>query len=538
MDKQTTDRIITEYLPKLYGFAVKKTFLYSEAEELCAEIVYQVYLSLLKAPEVVNLDGYIWRISTHTYARYVSSRKRQEGMSLNETDIPYYEDFLPEDSEEDFMRLRREVAFLSKKRRKIVYLFYYKGISISAIAKNLEIPEGTVKWHLNKARNELKEGFSMERKIGKLGLSPITAQNYGHSGQPGSHGGPEYYLQDALNLNIVYSVYHTPRTREEIAEELGITPVFLEEKIDLLEENGFLIKTGGNRYTTYVKFTPETYSLEAKESRIKLQMEAAAMLAQEYVPLVREAISAVQDVYIPGGNRELLEAAAIFYAVSNKCSIPVQTDLSRYWLKTTDGGNYSAHVDLKAEQSDPDYRPVLEIWNYGACGCMYRSSDKYPAVLSWSVDSRYCSRVGGWQNNLLTDYEYLYEYMTGTIREDTVNREKFKRLRERAYLTGDGKVAIMVVRGKADDFWAKIPSLAESQRDKYAVIALELAQAEAKNYPPQMQDLIIARQVGGFFGNVTALMVLDILYGDGTLRPLTDQEKVTSQLILFSDVLP
>ena len=73
------------------------------------------------------------------------------------------------------------------------------------------LSEGTVKWHLNKARLDLKEGLKMERKIGRLGLNPITALGFGHSGNPGSNDGPEFYLGDKLNLNIVYSVYHSPK---------------------------------------------------------------------------------------------------------------------------------------------------------------------------------------------------------------------------------------------------------------------------------------------------------------------------------------
>lgn len=75
MDKQRADHIITEYLHKIYGFAIKKCYSYEEAEELCAEIIQEVYLSLLKTKEVINREGYIWRISEHTYAKYVSSRK-------------------------------------------------------------------------------------------------------------------------------------------------------------------------------------------------------------------------------------------------------------------------------------------------------------------------------------------------------------------------------------------------------------------------------------------------------------------------------
>ena len=257
MEKQKADRIITEYLQKIYGFAVKKAFSYDEAEDLCSEIILEVYSSLLKADDVVNLEGYVWRISEHTYAKYVSLKKKREGVSIDGMEIPYYDDYSHGDAEQEMKRLRREIAFLSTVRRKAVYLFYFEQRPIGKISEMLGIPEGTVKWHLNKARNELKEGFSMERKIGKLGLYPIEATGFGHSGDPGNNSAPEYYLGDRLNLNIVYSVYSTPRTKDEIAEELGLTPVFIEDKINLLEDNGIIVKTKGGKYTTFVKFDVE-----------------------------------------------------------------------------------------------------------------------------------------------------------------------------------------------------------------------------------------------------------------------------------------
>lgn len=378
----------------------------------------------------------------------------------------------------------------------------------------------------------------MERKIGKLGLRPIETTNFGHSGNPGTNGGPEYYLGDKLNLNIVYSVYHTPKTKEEIAEELGMTPVFIEDRIDFLEGNGFLVPCPGNRYTTYVKFSPETYSLELEEKNVKKKLEIAEMLAKEYVPTVRAAIADIKDVYIPGGNRELLEAAAIFYGVANKCSFSINRDLSKYYIKTTAGGDFIAFLNLPASQADSDYKPTLDLSSYWACGNMTRISDKYPAVYSWSIDTRYSSREGRWKNNLTCDYEYLYEFMTGEISVNAANSEKFNRLRERSYLTDDNKINIMMVKGKAEEFFAKIPPLDEALKKKFADYALESAMITAKNYPPQMQDLVICWGAEGFVSNMVAVMVMDILYGNGTFRPLTENEKVTSNLIMFSDVLP
>ena len=95
-----------------------------------------------------------------------------------------------------------------------------------------------------------------------------------------------------------------------------------------------------------------------------------------------------------------------------------------------------------------------------------------------------------------------------------------------------------MVRGWAEDFFAKIPALNEKLKDKFADIALEYAMNEAKTYPPQMQDLIISWGVSGFISDTAALMVMDALYGNGTFKPLTENEKVTSNLIMFSDTLP
>ncbi len=538
MDKQRADQIITEYLQKIYGFAIKKSFSYDEAEELCSQIIHEVYLSLLHADEIINIEGYIWRISEHTYSKYVSAKKKHEGISIDGMQIPFCDDYALDDAEDELRQLRREIAFLTERRRQIVYLFYYQNQSVSAISREMSIPAGTVKWHLNKARIELKEGFSMERKIGKLGLSPITATGFGHSGSPGSNGGPEYYLEDKLSLNIVYSVYPSAKTREEIAEELGVTPVYLDDKLHLLEDNGFLVKTHGGRYTTYVVFDPEQYSIELRENQRKLQLKIARKLVQEYVPLVRRAVQQLTDVYIPGGNRELLEAAAVFYGVTCKCNLTIDKDVSKYRIKTTDGGNYMAFVNLESQLSDPDYLPTLDLPSYWACGSMTRGSEKYPSIFSWSVDSRYSSRKGGWINNLFTDYEYLYEFMNGMIVDNAANAEKFNRLREREFLTADDRVNIMVAKETFDAFHARIPEPGEEIKDQFARQALEFATAEAKLYPPQMQDYEVASGVSNFIGNTVALMVLDMLYQDGVFQPLTENEKVTTNLLMFSDTLP
>jgi ATP-dependent helicase/nuclease subunit B len=68
----------------------------------------------------------------------------------------------------------------------------------------------------------------------------------------------------------------------------------------MLENNGFIIKTKNGKYTTLVRFGPDTYSREFNERITKIHLNVAEQLVREYVPAVLEAIKDVNDIYIPG----------------------------------------------------------------------------------------------------------------------------------------------------------------------------------------------------------------------------------------------
>ena len=131
--------------------------------------------------------------------------------------------------------------------------------------------------------------------------------------------------------------------------------------------------------------------------------------------------------------------------------------------------------------------------------------------------------------------------MNGMITDDKANEEKFNRLRERKFITADNKVNILVMmgeKGTEEAFYATLPELSEELKRRFVDIAFEGAVAKAQEYPEHMRDLIICYNTTYFISNAVAVMVLDILYGNGTFRPLTENEKVTSNLIMYCDVLP
>lgn len=75
-------------------------------------------------------------------------------------------------------------------------------------------------------------------------------------------------------------------------------------------------------------------------------------------------------------------------------------------------------------------------------------------------------------------------------------------------------------------------------KGEFAGVALEQAMEAAKRFPAQMQDFEVWHDVWGFIDNVEAILVLDELYDSGVFRPLKEEERVTSQLLMFADRLP
>ena len=88
MDKKQADNIITGYIEKIFGFAISKTTDVDKAEELASRITLDVYISLLKADNVYNIDGYIYRIAHNVYARFVNEEVKDRHISFNDTELP------------------------------------------------------------------------------------------------------------------------------------------------------------------------------------------------------------------------------------------------------------------------------------------------------------------------------------------------------------------------------------------------------------------------------------------------------------------
>ena len=542
MNKTRVDEIIAAYMQKIFGYALTKTMNTDKAQELASRITFDVYTSLLKADDIANIDGYVYRVAANVFARYVHDEvKGRRQISLDEVILPSESDFtLDIENDETYIRLRREISYLGKLRREIIVLHYFEKKKQYEIADRLNIPLNTVKWHLHEAKNDLKKGITEMTNTnnkGMLGVSPIRLESLGHSGMPAPDGkDTAYYLKNRITQNVAYAAYHEPKTISEIAQELGTSAAFIEDEVAMLEEYGFMDKVAGDKYQTNMYITEP--SEDAMEAKHEIYLKYAKIVREKYVPLILDALSKFDSskVYVPENDVNFFTWFAVAFACGQKLHTEREAiDISKYAVRRKDGGYYVAFAAVEKELRKLNFNPNL----YGVCGDMTRGDGN--AVYAWQIDTFYDSREGGWVDNLNEDYVWLYEYMTGKLNKEEAEADKFKRLYDKGYIMQNGGseyVNMIVSTIPNDELSAMLPAIPDDLKPLDAQLYEEIYKIENTQYPKHMQQYARAHIQAALASNAIRMRVIEMLVADGTLKPLTDAQKCSLNTIMFCDTLP
>ncbi len=543
MDKEFADRMIGEFQKKFFGYALTKTANLDEAEELAARIVCEAYSVLRRAEDIYNWEGYLYRIASNVYAKYVKERKRNAGEALDGTEMGDSGDFVSDIfREEEAALLRREVAWLARRHREIVLLYYYHNKNIPQIAQLLDLPQGTVKWHLSDARKSIREGMKSVRTNGRLGLEPIYFIRIGHTGDPGAKGGPEDFLNTRLRQNILYAAYFMPKTVQEIAEELGVSPVYVEDEIDYLEEWGFLNLRPGGRYRTNVFITDLPAS--TVERLREIDRRIAEELSDGYFPILQETFRdyGSQGIYVPENDYNYFLWSLVTMAASSirrrECDEEVIRRL--YCRKLRDGGEYMAYATV-CRGEEPE-----AVGPYDFLGDMYRRCSP-GNVGAWSVNTRFDTRQWEWQDNRSDDYGYLHLYMEGGLPRIEALVGIYERLYERGLLAqgGDGTMVNVVVVRQAlmedgmldprdNPILDRIPPLSQELYTCVREKCREKIQLAKQYYPEHMHQALECYM--GF--EISPVMLLEVLLEKGALKSLSERQKKGVMTVVSSDILP
>lgn len=539
MDKAFADKMISEYQKKFFGFALSKCSSLYEAEELASRITCEAYMTLRAVEDVYNWEGYLYRIAHNVYVRYVKEQEKHRQENAEENDVADKRDMEADyANKEELELLKREVAWLGKRHREIVLLHYYHNKKIAEIARLLELPEGTVKWHLSDAKTQLKEGMKQVRRKGNLGIEPIKLTGFGHMGKTGELGDSSYFLSSKLRQNIAFAAYYEPKTMEEIAEELGVSPVFIEDEVEYLTDYGYLDLLPGQRYRTNVYI--ENLPIDIYARSMELSREIARVVCELYVPeLLEEFKEWGGNIYVPDNDRNYWYWTQIAKRMTEIGSGFDVDALRRhnYYVKRKDGGDYATYAVVYSEEK-LNMNTEANLF----CGPMWTvRGDK--RIASWSLSTGFDSRTFGWTDNEEGDTVAFGLYLKGELPKTEALLDKYVRLYDRGFLANrDGTDRVNVIVEKTESFGESFlekvyvsRQLPEEVNVKVEELLQKKIALEKPYYPGHMYEML---KLWNRMNPVKANYVLEELEKRGVLKPLTEEQKKGVFIIAYSDVLP
>lgn len=480
MNRQDVERSVSEYLKPIFGFALKRCKNIHDAEDLSQEIVLKAFRALLAHDDITDMGKFIWTVAHNALNNYYrDSAKSAIGVSLSEiADIAEPCDQLDGDDDTVLLsRLRSEIAYLSAVQRRIVIAYYFENRKQADIAAELDIPLGTVKWHLFEAKKELKRGMDKVRKASDLKFNPIKFKNIGISGAPGTKDTGDF-LRSALSQNICYCVRDMAKSVSEIADDLGVSPVYVECEVKFLEEYGFLINQK-DRYIANFIISEQTSELLCLRDR--MYKKAAKLFANElYDELTSCGILNDPDIWCgqtdkeisltdsPKADRNFVLWSLIPYIAANSGEKLMDESISFEEVATIrpDGGHNIYYVDVMTE--DPKL-PANYVHMNAWSGPMWNEEGGH---IFWQVDSEWSDRPSPFNSGYFSDVKrvlslYEREY------EDRLSKDEYAWLAELGYVKTNGdydglfKASWQIVSLASNSVRDRLLSIGERIKEKH-----------------------------------------------------------------------
>lgn len=286
-----------ELLDRLFGFCYARTNDSFEAQDLCSDIIFALVRAAHTDGEIDKLYPFIWRVARNVYADFLENRRRHSDMFYEGDSNEVFPFIADEEKEEDSGELLaavyRQIAFLTKAYREVMILFYIDGLSTAQIAKLQNTSETAIRQRLFSARTKIRnEVDEMNENSNKpVALDKIEYVIWGN-GNPG-WSDPRNVCTRQLSKHIIWLCHKKPMRAGEIAGELNVPTVYVEEELEILAAGeygryGLLRKLDNGRYAiNFVLLDRETIE---KANRLYLeQLPNICSIICDFIDKNREA---------------------------------------------------------------------------------------------------------------------------------------------------------------------------------------------------------------------------------------------------------
>ncbi|MCI9438725.1 MAG: RNA polymerase sigma factor [Lachnospiraceae bacterium] len=247
-----------KYVDRLYSAAVKKTRDAQAAQDIAQETFLAALSQLSRGKKPDNLWAWLLTIISNKYCDWLREKYNRPQISFEAYPLEIArEEAADDDSAEKLEAIRRELGYLGRLHREVMIRFYMYGQTVDRIARDLQIPAGTVKSRLNIGRRHVRKGVTDMENYTRQSYAPDTL-HIACSGGEGLNHEPFSLVPDSDKLaqSILILAYPKPLTETELARALGVPAAFVEPVTEKLVQGELMKRTdGGKVYTDFIIYT-------------------------------------------------------------------------------------------------------------------------------------------------------------------------------------------------------------------------------------------------------------------------------------------
>lgn len=386
------------------------------------------------------------------------------------------------------------------------------------------------------------------RKVSELKFNPIRFRSYGINGSVGTTS-PDDIFRSTLSQNICYCVRNTAKTINEIADDLGVSPVYVEPEVEFLEEYGFL-QAQKNKYM--VNFIIDEPTAELLTMENDMYQRTAELYANDlYDELISSGILDDPDIWCgqtdqlisltesPRADHNFILWSLIPYitACSGKKLMDERVSFEEVATLRPDGSHNIFHASVV---TDEIVFPENYVHKKNWCGPMWNGNGE--RVL-WQIDSEWSDR-GDFRGFQYSDDAQRVLSLFAREADDRLSKDEYAWLCERGYIKTNGdydgqfKAAwqIVVLANKAirDQLLAIGERIKEKHWDEFEALKAPYAQAVLESVPAHLKkakayELQLVFHSDGWF----LLHCITTLLKNGKLKkPTEGQRKSLTTLII------
>jgi RNA polymerase sigma-70 factor (ECF subfamily) len=156
-DLHAFEYILSFYEKAIYNYVLRIVRNSQNAKDITQETFIKVYTHRKDIDPEKNIKTWIFTIATNTAYDLLRGKKRKNEISIDEDDETisslqtyYVQEGLISDVDKALTQINSEY-------RKVLVLFYQQGFEYKEIAEILGVPINTVKTHISRGKEQLKE---------------------------------------------------------------------------------------------------------------------------------------------------------------------------------------------------------------------------------------------------------------------------------------------------------------------------------------------------------------------------------------------